>query len=496
MDVKDRLAGLIRALPPAQRAGLAVAALVLIMAAVPFVRWVTTPSYSVLFAGLEDRELGEVTDELDALGIPYELDGTRVLVPQDRLHRTRADLAQSGVSATPSVSGYELLDDQALGISDFRQRVDLQRAVEGELARTLSSMDTIESATVRLVLPEDPLFTDNRTPATASVLVRPARQMDRNSIEAVALLVASAVEGLETDQVTVADTSGMVLHSPGDGSTSGVTDRQQRMTRDFEQALAADLTQLLQRATDKPASAVVRATLDFNESETQTETFEEGGIPLRESTNVERYEGTAPIAGGIAGVDGGPLNAGQNEGNYEREDAVREFGVDRTTTRTVQAPGAVTGLSVALVVDDGAPIGDAELQQLVAAAAGINAERGDEIAISRVPTPPVAELEAVEEGPELMDLIATGVALLVLLVIAVALFLMSRRKGKDIDTGTQKVVPATVKQPEALPEQPKAEELPVGPSMKDEVAELVERQPEEIAALLRSWLADRRGAGV
>lgn len=489
MELKDRLAGLVRALPPAQRAGIVVAVVVLVMAAVPFVRWVTTPSYTLLYAGLEDRELSEVAAELDAQGVSYRLDGARVLVPQAQLHRVRADLASAGVSATPAVPGYELLDQQALGVSDFRQRVDLQRAVEGELSRTLGAMDSIESATVRLVLPEEALFTEARKPATASVLIRPSRQLDEGQIEAITLLVASAVEGLDPDQITVADTRGSVLHAPGDGSTGGVTDRQQRRTREFEQALAADLTQLVQRATDAPASVVVRATLDFDEIETHQEVFEEGAVALREQTNEERYEGTGPPAGGTVGVDGGPLPGGSGEGSYEKQDAVREFGVDRTTTRTLQAPGAVEHLSVALVVDEAAAVADVDLRSLVAAAAGIDAERGDQVAITRVTTPPLEDAVVAGDGPGLVDLIQRIVALVVLVVIAVALFLMSRRKKAE--PVNERVVPAQLRHHDALGDGDH-DQLPPGLTVKDEVAELVERQPEEIAALLRGWLADRR----
>jgi flagellar M-ring protein FliF len=498
VELKDRLIGLVRTLPPAQRAGLAVAAVVLLMAAVPFVQWVATPSYTLLYAGLEDRELAQVTNELDAQGVAYQLDGTRVLVPQDQLHRVRANLAEAGVSATPIVPGYELLDEQALGVSDFRQRVDLQRAVEGELARTLTAMDAIESATVRLVVPEDTLFTDQRVEPTASVLVRPIGQLDRGQIESMGLLVASAVEGLETDNITIADTQGRVLHAPGDGSTGGMTDRQQQRTRDFEQALAGEITQLVQRATDSPASVVVRATLDFDEVESQTEVYEDGGVPLREQTSEERFEGTGPAAGGIVGVDGGPLPGNNGgEGTYERDDANREFGVGRTVTRVVQAPGTVQQMSVALVVDEGAPVGNQELNELVSAAAGINAARGDEIAITRVAAPPALEEPVLGDGEGLVDLIQRIVALVVLLVIAVALFLMSRRRGKEIDPApAERVVPAHVRPQAQLPPEPEQEALDQGPTVKDEVSELVERQPEEIAALLRGWLADRRGAGV
>jgi flagellar M-ring protein FliF len=497
VELKDRMTALVRALPPAQRVGIVVALVVLVMAAVPFARWITTPSYTLLYAGLGDTELAEVTGELTAAGVPYELEGSRVMVPQDQLHQVRADLAEAGITATPTVPGYELLDEQALGVSDFRQRVDLQRAVEGELSRTLGAMDTVESATVRLVLPEEALFTEQRTPATASVLVRPRGQLDAGQIEAITLVVSSAVEGLEADAVTVADTEGNVLHAPGDGSTGGVTDRHQRRTREFEAALAQDLTTLLQRATDAPASVVVRADLDFDEVESETEVYDpEGQVALRERVSGERYEGAGAPDGGVVGVDGGPLPGGAGDGQYERDDETREFGVGRTVTRAVQAPGAVERLSVAVVVDEGAAVADADLQQLVAAAAGIEEDRGDQVAITRVVAPPLVEEEPVEgDGPGLVELLQRIVALLVLAVVAVGLFLMSRRRDRDAEPleDDDRVVPATVRVPPMLDEPEEEQDvLPPGPSIQDEVAELVERQPEEIATLLRGWLADRR----
>jgi flagellar M-ring protein FliF len=494
VELKDRLTALVRSLPPAQRTGIAVAVVVLVMAAVPFVRWVITPSYALLYAGLEDVQLAEVVDELETRGVPYQLDGSRVMVPQAQLHRVRADLAGAGISGTPTVPGYELLDAQALGVSDFRQRVDLQRAVEGELSRTLTAMDGIESATVRLVLPEESLFTEQRTPATASVLLRPARDLGTGQVEAVTLLVASAVEGLETDEITVADTAGNVLHSPGDGSVGGITDRQQRRTRDYETALKADLQQLVQRATGEAAAVSVRATLNFDEAEVQTETFETEAIPLREQTSTENYEGAGAPIGGVVGVDGGPLPTDGGPSTYERSEETREFGVGRTTTRTVQAPGTVDKLSVAMVVERGAPVTDVELRDLVGAAAGIDPElREASIAISRVATPPVDVAPVEDAEPALLDHLEQAIALFLILAIAVGLWLMSRRRGKP--EPAQKVVPAQVRPTPALDVEEVDALSPPAPTVQDEVAALVEKQPEEIASLLRGWLADRR-AGV
>ncbi|MFA9430933.1 flagellar basal-body MS-ring/collar protein FliF [Egicoccus sp. AB-alg2] len=497
MELKDRLTGLVRSLPPAQRVGIVVAVVVLVMAAIPFMRWVTTPSYALLYAGLEDKELSEVVGELESRGIAYQLDGSRILVPQQQLYRVRADLASAGVSGTPSVPGYELLDNQALGVSDFRQRVDLQRAVEGELSRTLGAMDGIDNATVRLVLPEESLFTEQREPASASVLLRSARPLDSNQVEAITLLVSSAVEGLSPDKVTVADTAGNVLHAPGDGVVGGVSDRQQRLTREYESAMNADLQALVQRATGFPASVSVRASLNFDESEIQTETFDAEGTPLRESTSAEQFEGEGAPAGGVTGVDGGPLPTGNGPSNYTRDENSTEYGVGRTTTRTVQAPGTVERLSVALVVEDGSAVTDAQLRELVGAAAGVDVDlREEAIAITRVTSPAdaTAPPEEAEAGgfAQLESYLAMGLIVL----IAVMLFLMTRRKKDRTAAVAEKVVPAQVRAaPVPIDPVDETEQLPVGPNIQDEVAAMVERQPEEIAALLRGWLADRR-AGV
>jgi flagellar M-ring protein FliF len=187
------------------------------MAAVPFVQWVTTPQLHLLYAGLDDRRARQVTTELEgSAGVPYQLEGSRVLVPQDQLHRVRANLAQAGVSATPTVPGYELLDEQALGVSDFRQRVDLQRAVEGELSRTLRRWTPSSPRPSGWCSPRSRCSPSSADPGHRVGAVRPTRS-STGQIEAITLLVSSAVEGLETDQITVADTAGQVLHAPGDG---------------------------------------------------------------------------------------------------------------------------------------------------------------------------------------------------------------------------------------------------------------------------------------
>jgi flagellar M-ring protein FliF len=507
VDVRDRFISFVKALPVAHRVGIATALVALAMLGTLFVRWVTTPTYTVLYTGLDDQAVSTVIDELETNGVPYTLEsgGSTVMVPQDRLYETRASLASAGVSGKTTPPGWELLDDQGLSVSDFRQRVDYQRALEGELSKTLMAMNGIDSATVHVVLPEEELFAERQEPATASVLLGTTRQLTESEVEAVTFLVSSSVEQLAPGQITVADAEGNVLHAPGDvGGSSVATNRNMRQTHEFEQQLAGDISRLLEQAAGgTPASVVVRATLNYDESERREERYNgDSQVALKEQTAEERFEGAGVAPGGAVGIDGGPLQVDGQESNYERDEALREFGVDKTTVRTVAAPGTVERLSVAIVMDDGSLTGaqvppDAEIEQLVSAALGMSEERGDDIAVYTIPFPAVAEDEPEPEpGNRIVDLLPQILGALVLLIVAVGLFLMTRRRAV-----VEEAEPDWEPEPEDLPvvEAPSIEQRPrpepveaETAALQSDVTELIERQPEEIATLLRSWLADRR----
>ena len=216
------------------------------------------------------------------------------------------------------------------------------------------------------------------------------------------------------------------------------------------------------------------------------------------------------LEGGAVGVDGGPVTTGDGTSSYQRDEVLREYGVDRTTTVTTTAPGQVQKLSVAIVMDDGTATGaavpdSAEVEDLVAAAVGLDAERGDTVAVSAVPFPEPAE--AVEGGQAMnamLDRIPQLIALLVLVVVAVGLFLMTRRRGESdialpaLAQGEREgpVIEVDDREQEPVAVAAAARPRPVVPddALKREVSELVERQPEEIATLLRGWLADQRSS--
>jgi flagellar M-ring protein FliF len=318
-------------------------------------------------------------------------------------------------------------------------------------------------------------------------------------------MVSSSVEGLEPTQVTVASTDGKVLHAAGEESTVGLGNAQLRMTKEFEESLAGDITSMLSSVMGpNRASVVVRAELDFDERSTESEIYDpESQIAVKEQTIDETYNGAGDAPAGSVGIDGEPLEEITEDGTYEyaRNEATTEFGVDRVVTRTMEAPGAIERLSVAVVVDDGQLTGAAApnlqtIDALVTAAAGISETRGDTVEVSTAAFPATAVADVVEEPVVeeggMMDLIPTVAGALALLVVAVALVLMSRGGKKSGALTASGAVEALPGGRAALMSPTSAADAVEMSGMASDVMQLVERQPEEIATLLRSWLADQR----
>ena len=504
MERRNRIGDMLVSLPLAHQVVIGIAAVVLAMAAFVFFQWVSTPSYTVLYSNLDDATLSTVVEELDRQGVAYEIEGggSRVLVPKSDVYAVRASLATAGVQSGAIPQGYSILDDQGLNVSDFRQRVDYQRALEGEMELTLLAMNDITNATVHLVLPEESLFAEDEESVTASVLLDTSSSLSELEIETVTFLVASGVEGLEPRNVTVADVDGAVLHAAGDmAAETAVSNRNLRVTRDFEAALATDVRNLLTSVVGADsASVVVRAQLDFDEQSVETQTFDEdSAVALRESTLEETYIGAGTPPGGTLGVEGETVVTDTTgEYTYDRSEVIREYGVDSVISKEITAPGKVEQLSVAVVMDDGSLTGatvpsQADVESLVAAAVGLDSTRGDTISVSSIayPVPEVIEEEPVAEAAAMdpMAMIPQAIGGLVLLIVVGSLLMMARGSSKKTKAAALEVV-----QP-ALGGSTTAGavgETTDGASIHPEVMNLVQRQPEEIAVLLRSWLADRR----
>jgi flagellar M-ring protein FliF len=514
-----------------------VAVLALAIGGYFFSTWATTPTYAPLFSNLSATDASAIVDKLTADGTSYKLaaGGNTIMVPKDEVYDLRIKLSGAGLP-TSGEGGYSLLDKQNVMTSEFMQQVGYRRAMEGELAKTIKSIDGVKAATVHLAVPQKDVFTDDQQKPTASVLVAtaPGKSLRGDQIQAVVHLVASSVEGLDPANVTLVGADGKVLSS---GDASGASDERTNATHDYENRLNGSLQRMLDQVLGAGNAVVnVTADLDFDNTETKTQKYvsDPSTPPLAETTKTEKYRGGT--GGAAAGTVLGPDNiqvptnpsGAAGGGDYENSTSTRNNAVGVVTETRKSAPGAVRKLSVAVMLNSNSVKGanEAQLQQLISSAVGLDGQRGDTIAVTAVAfdksaaaanAKELADAEKADQNTQLYSMIKTGAAVLGVLVLIALALLGGRRRNKRLsnllqaelekfdeeqqaslsaanNTATAAIEagnPAVAALP-ASPEEPDEESV-LREQRQREIAAIVQKQPEEVAALLRGWLADRRG---
>jgi flagellar M-ring protein FliF len=523
---RERGAKLFAGFPSGQKTTLALAAVATIVGGFLFMRMSSSTEMAPLYSNLTAESASEITAALDSAGVGYELadGGSTIQVSRTDVQRVRLDLASEGLPRD-GAPGYSLLDEQGITTSEFRQRIDYQRAMEGELASTINAIDGVDSSIVHLVMPEDDLFSGDAQHPSASVLVStaPNQPLGAMQVQAVVHLVASSVEGLEAQHVTVADNAGRVLSAPGeDGAIANAADIRASQTSAFEAAVVADIEELLIPVAGLGRVRVnVDSQLDFDSRETTSETFGDPGTApvVQESTRTETFEGTdANAVGGVLGPDALPVAGTGSESTYGNEEAERVFANDKTTTHTVNAPGDVQRLSIGVVVDEAANVDIRAIEQLIQNGTLFDAERGDTIEVSSLPfdtsaaEAAQAELDAAtsaEARQQLFSLLRTVASVL---IVAVVLFLAwrSHRKGVEryplalaLDGADPDARGLPVGSFDGLTAQhslaSELEALHAGPSEADmrreelqgQITDMIDRQADDVAQVLRAWMSDK-----
>src|SRR4051794_2547263 len=218
---------------PGQKAVTIVGIIALVVAGVFFATWASKPAYSPLFSNLSSADAGAIVEELSAEGVKYELadGGQTVMVPKESVYELRVKLSGKGLPAEAD-TGYSLLDKQGITTSEFMQHVGYQRALEGELANTIGAIEGVKTANVHLVIPQKDVFSDDEKKPTASVLIteRPGAKLDQGQVQAIVHLVSASVEGLDADQVTIADSAGTVLSTGGGETPAAAGDLRSQQT--------------------------------------------------------------------------------------------------------------------------------------------------------------------------------------------------------------------------------------------------------------------------
>jgi flagellar M-ring protein FliF len=497
---------------------------------------------ALLYSNLDIKEAGTITAALDQAGVKYEVkgDGSTIMVGRDEVASTRLLLSGKGLPTSGSV-GYEIFDEaNALGQTDFVQQLNRQRALEGELARTIRGLDGLTSARVHLVLPKRQLFEEEAEQPSASVTIGVGgRAPSPDQVQAIQNLVSSAVPNLKPGRVTVVDQHAKTLSTGEDGFGGQAADGRRN---EVEQRIAKTVKALVEGVVGAGKSRVnVTADLNLARVTVQQETFDPDGQVVRsESVNEENSRENQPDANGAvtaaANIPGGVDTGGEalNQSASGRTESTTNYEISKTTRTEIQEPGDMKRLSVAVAIDgvtapgaDGKPGAytprSAEemqrIEQLVRTAVGYNAERGDQVTVVNVRFPAADAGGGVEAANPLMGFdkndIMRAVELGIIAIVAILLILFIVRPllkspagGRGLpaltSAGVTRLVTADGQmqvgadgQPLALPNPSNDLEQridiariegQVKASSVKRVAEFVENHPEESVSLLRSWL--------
>lgn len=403
--------------------GGAIAVVVAIMAAVWM--WSQQPEYRVLFANFSDRDGGAITAALDQMAIPHKFSegGGAIMVPADMVHDARLKLAAQGLPKGGNV-GFELMENQKLGVSQFHEQVNYQRSLEGELARSIESLASVASARVHLALPKDSVFVREQQQPTASVLLnlQQGRVLDQAQVQAIVHLVASSVPKLPSSNVTVVDQSGNLLSDTSKAAGARQLDPNQlKYVIQLQQQIVRQVESIVSPIVGQNnVRAEATADVDFAQVDTAAETYKPNSPPNESAirsqhTSEAGTPGTPPAAGvpgalsnqppgaATAPLDGAATPNGaaaQNAQGPARKDATTNFEVDKTIRYEQRSMGGIKRLTVGVVVNyrrivdpktgkvTVRPLSAAELAQindLVRGAMGYSQERGDVVNVTNAP---------------------------------------------------------------------------------------------------------------
>lgn len=501
-QIADQIKRLWAGLPPASRwmyGGVLAAAL---LALVWFVSaYGGGGRYEVLFSRLMPTDAAEVIAVLEERNVPYRLadNGREIWAPTDQVTRLRLDLAGLGLPRGGTV-GFEKFDQTRLGMTDFDRQVWYLVALQGEIARTLQGFDQVRDARVHLTLPQPRLFSADRAEPTASVVLDlyPGATMGPTQVRAISHLLERSVEGLRPENISIIDQRGEVLSDMLTRESGLLSSDTVRMQLQIRRELERDLASSLERALEAVYGAGrvvarVSAEINFDLIEEESERFgipEGSRTPLIRSQQLEEERfsgaGSAP-PGGVPGVDanipGYPGFESLGESELERRFETTNFEMDRLLTLRRAAPGSIERLSVAVWIDR--ELDDAQrsrLEQSVAATLGLVRERGDVVAVESVPFEAAAALAPVEALPASWTAqIGWWIVLAVVLIAgAGALIWLWRQRTAPEPEPEAPMAPEDFMTPEELERQ----------AMRDRVMEMARRRPQDMAQLLKSWLAE------
>ena len=497
---------------------------------------VTTPQLTTLFTDLSFEDSSAIIKDLDRQAIPYEIrnDGAVIMVPKDKVTRLRMKLAEGGLPKGGGV-GYEIFDkSDALGTTSFVQNINHLRALEGELARTIRAIDRVQAARVHLVLPERPLFSRETPEPSASIVVRVRGALEPQQIRAIRHLVASAVNGLKPQRVSIVDEAGQLLADGAGSSTDVDNSIADERRAGFEKRIRSEVESIVSSVVGAGRARVqLSADFDYNKVTQTSDKFDPEGRVLRSSQTREESSLTADNSGQVTVNNELPGNQNNNAAaardQSKKTEETNNYEISRTTKTEVTEAGRVNRISVAVLVDGNYTKDEKgelvykerskeeldRIAALVRSAIGFDQKRGDQVEVVNLKfaeapaTVPLAEptgllgmLQFTKD--DVMYVIELGVMMLLSLVV---LFIVIRPLVKRI-LASEEVAALTAHVPALTDGSAEDAALLAGGTAQmidvaqvqgqvhaqsvNRVGELAERNPNETATIVRQWLSEQQ----
>ncbi len=446
-------------LPMAGRISTIAAAVGTLGLIIGMIYYASQPDYGILFSDLKAEDAQSIVEKLKAENVPYSLsnNGTTVEVPRSRIPELRLQMAGEGMLSGGHV-GFDLFDKTSFGATDFAQQVNYRRAIEGELGKTLEGMDEVESARVHITPKKESVFTEKEEGAKASVMVRVKqnKQISNERTEAIVSLISSSVEGLDPSNVAVMDTRGRLMTNGRGGKNAAYNDAglfqaQLEAKQKFEAENAARVTAFLEPVVGEgKVRSDVAADIDFSQIEQTEEKYNPQSQVVRsEQTSQESRNSSTTSPNNVVGARSNdpttPAPAGgtapASSGNDQRALKTTNYEIDKTVKKTVGGGGRINRMTVSVVVDnklvDGAEVARSanelkQIQDLVSAAVGIDANRGDEVVVQTMAfdKPEIGDAAGLSFLDRNKWLVSSAIKYGALLLIAVFLFLFVIRPAR------------------------------------------------------------------
>jgi flagellar M-ring protein FliF len=513
---------MIKAIPLGKKISFAITFCILMGAFAGIYFWANQSDYQVLFSNLEATDAAKITEKLKTDNTPYQIKdgGSAILVPSDKVYQLRLDFASSGLPKGDNV-GFEVLDNMSFGTTEFVQKLKYQQALQGELARTIMQFDSIAKARVHIVQAGDSLFADQEKQATASVVVRlkQGKTLDQKQLQGIVNLVACAVQGLKTSNVSVVDMAGGILTKTGDESSVSATtetqlDFQKKVEKDYEKQIQSMLEQVV--GVGKVV-ARVSADLDLKQVNTSEETYDPDSQVIRSEQHQSETSSAGSSSKTAAGSpdlqyqvyqteDGG---TGSKSDAYSKENSVINYEISKTNRQTIDTSGNIKRLSAAVVIDgtyvDEAGQGGKTAQKylardakemktfedIVKKAMGFSETRGDQVTVSNIPFNLQKDnLDAsADEKPGFMDYAKKGYKPLmnIALVILVLVFAIRPLK-KFLNSAGEYSPPKALAQGDLEQMESRSTELQLRQNNKQHLLEVTRKNPDVAADIIKTWI--------